>query len=260
VTVRATRRLRNLAAHLRRLADDERIRSLAMTYGELDYPRANVRLRLTSRQEFHRLRSCEKEPWTVRWIENHLRPGEVLYDVGANVGAYTLLAAVTVPTAQVVSFEPGPANFAALCSNVELNEVGEQVIAVPLALGDRARPARLHGDGTVPGASPSLDSAADATATALVDRLDDVVDRYELPAPDHLKLDVDGHELEVLAGGERVLGSVRSAMVELDRERGEQVVARLRDLGFELVERSSGRDRAPTAPTYGLFARAALSE
>jgi FkbM family methyltransferase len=258
--MRTTRRLRNLAGHLRRMADDERIRSAAVSYGHLDYPKATIQLQLSTKQEFHRLRSCQKEPWTVRWIEEYLRPGEVLYDVGANVGAYTLLAAVAVPDARVVSFEPGPANFAALCANVELNAVGERVIAVPLALGDRPTSTRLAGDGTVPGASPSLDSASgsEETVMVLVDRLDDVIERFGLPAPDHLKLDVDGSEPEVLAGAERVLtsGRVRSAMVELDRARGEEVVARLKTFGFELVERMSGRDRAPTAPGYGLFARA----
>src|SRR5919106_5118479 len=150
---RTARRLRLLKAHLRRVATDERIRSAAVTYGRLDYSGAEIHLRLTSRPEFHRLSSCSKEPWTVRWIEDHLRPGEVMYDVGANVGAYTLLAAVAVPGARVVSFEPSPANFAALCANVELNEVAERVIAVPLALGDRPRSAALDRDAALPGSA-----------------------------------------------------------------------------------------------------------
>jgi len=69
---------------------------------------------------------------------------------------------------------------------------------------------------------------------------------------------VDGFELEVLEGGARLLtsGGVKSAMVELNRERDGDVVDRLAGLGFELLERASGRDRGRTAPTYGLFARA----
>jgi hypothetical protein len=67
-----------------------------------------------------------------------------------------------------------------------------------------------------------------------------------------------GGELDVLAGAERLLasGEAKSAMVELDRQRDGDVVDRLGSLGFELVERASGRDRRPTTPTYGLFARA----
>lgn len=256
--MRTGRRLSNLIAHFRRVATDERIRSAAVSYGRLDYPTAEIHLRLTSRPEFHRLSSCEKEPWTVRWIEDYLKPGEVLYDVGANVGAYTLLAAVTTPGLRVVSFEPGPANFAALCANVELNAVSERVIAVPLALGDRPRSALLDRDGAVPGSAPRVVDGVptqDATFAVLVDRLDDVVPRFDLPAPDHLKLDVEGTELEVLAGAERLLGSggVRSAMVELDRRRGTEVADRLSSFGLELVEQASGRDR--TTPDYGLFAR-----
>jgi FkbM family methyltransferase len=258
--VRAGRRLSNLIAHVRRVATDERIRSAAVTYGRLDYPAAEIHLRLTSRPEFHRLSSCEKEPWTVRWIEDYLKPGEVLYDIGANVGAYTLLAAVAKPGLRVVSFEPGPANFAALCANVELNAVGERVIAVPLALGDRPRSALLDRDGAVPGTAPRIvdgTPSQDATIAVLVDRLDDVVPRFDLPSPDHLKLDVEGAELEVLAGGERLLaaGGLRSVMVELDQRRGSEVADRLVGAGFELVERASGRDRARATPDYGLFAR-----
>ena len=154
--MRTTRRLRNLRDHLRRVGTDERLRSAAVTYGRLDYPAAEIHLQLTSRDEFHRLRSCEKEPWTVRWIEEYLEPGEVLYDVGANVGAYSLIAAVGVPGSRVVAFEPGPANFAALCANLELNAVVERVIAVPLALGDRPRAASLDRDGAVPGTAPRV--------------------------------------------------------------------------------------------------------
>jgi FkbM family methyltransferase len=254
--VRTSRRLGNLIAHLRRVATDERLRSAAVGYSQLDYAKAAIYLRLTSRQEFHRLKSCEKEPWTIRWVEEYLEPGQVLYDVGANVGAYTLVAAVAVPAARVVAFEPGPANFAALCANLELNDVADRVTPIPLALGDRPRSAWLGSDAGVPGASPRLDAAAiPEGARALVDRLDDVAERFDLPLPDHVKLDVDGGELEALAGAERLLaaGGVRSLMVELDREREGAVIDRLRALGFELVERASGPDRGRSMPTYGLF-------
>lgn len=224
----------------------------------MDYTKAAIYLRLTSRQEFHRLKSCGKEPWTVSWVERHLQPGQVLYDVGANIGAYTLVGAVTVPEARVVAFEPSPANFAALCANLELNAVADRVTPIPLALGDRARSANLGGDAAVPGASPHVDQAATSAAKALVDRLDDVIERYGLPPANHLKLDVDGAELDVLAGAERTLGdaSLSSLMVELDREREEGVVNRLRAFGFDLAERAAGRDRSRSMPTYGLFLRA----
>jgi FkbM family methyltransferase len=250
--VRTAGRLRNLYAHLRRVATDERLRSAAVSYGQLDYQSAAIYLRLTSRQEFNRLKSCAKEPWTVRWLEQCLNPDEVLYDVGANVGAYTLLAAIVAPAARVIAFEPGPANLDALCANLELNDVTERVLPLPLALGDGARFAALDPDAAVPGASPSVaPDGARGTIQVLVDRLDDVIERFALPSPHHLKVDVDGAELEVLAGAERTLagGKVRTLMVELDREREAAVVERLGGFGYGLAERYAARDRA----TYGLF-------
>jgi FkbM family methyltransferase len=250
--------LHNLAAHLRQVATDERLRSADVARGRVDYPAADIYVRLTSRDEFHRLRSCEKEPWTVAWIEQRLQPGEVLYDVGANIGVYTLVAAIAVPGARVVAFEPGPANFAALCANLDLNLVADRVIPVPVALGDRPRAAWFGDEALVPGASAAIGHFdRDAALTGFVDRLDDVIERFDLAAPDHIKLDVDGAELAVLAGAEATLGDDRrkSLMVELDPSRGEAVVAALERNGYELAERSEGRDRPRGAPSYGLFVR-----
>ncbi len=257
--MRAARRLRNLTAHIRRVGTDERIRSAAVGYGRLDYPGAEILLGLSSRAEYHRLGSCAKEPWTVRWIERYLKPGEVLYDVGANIGAYSLLAAVLAPQARVVAFEPGPGNYAALCANLELNSVTDRAIALPLALGDEPRAAPLGRDASVPGASMALEPGPPETPaiTALVERLDDVIERFRLPAPTHMKLDVDGAEGAVLAGGKGILasGELRSLMVELDLERGGEVIEFLDGFGYGLVERSTGANRARNSPDYGLFTR-----
>lgn len=244
------------------MATDERLRSAAIGYGRLDYPRAEIYLRLSSRREFHRLNSCEKEPWTVRWIERYLQPGDVLYDIGANVGAYTLVAAVSVPDAQVVSFEPGPANFAALCANLGLNAVTDRVTAIPVALGDYPHSARLSHDPDMPGCAPRLvgGDGGDEGTTVLVDRLDDVVERFGLSPPQHLKVDVEGAEPEVLAGADRILASrgLRSVMIELDGRRARDVAERLRGHGFDLVEELTSRSRPSNAPPYGLFVRPEL--
>src|SRR5262245_23889981 len=60
----------------------------------LDYDAHSVRLLATSPMERKwRARSCKKEPWTVAWIEESMGSGGVLYDVGANVGTFSLVAA-----------------------------------------------------------------------------------------------------------------------------------------------------------------------
>src|SRR5688572_14716010 len=59
----------------------------------LDYDRADIYLRVTSKVEGFRIHACAKEPFTIEWIHGQLRAGDVLYDIGANVGAYSLVAA-----------------------------------------------------------------------------------------------------------------------------------------------------------------------
>src|SRR5687768_1401308 len=85
------------------------LRERAQIRGRLDYEKANLELFVESPTELHaRLSSCAKEPETIAWLEQHLRDGDAFYDVGANVGAYSLVAAVNPREGvKVVAFEPG---------------------------------------------------------------------------------------------------------------------------------------------------------
>src|SRR2546423_5415633 len=105
--------------------------------GRLDYDGAEILVGVTSRAEIlSRLRPCAKEPWTVRWLERNLREGDVLYDVGANIGAYSLIADALGRGARVVAIEPAYANYAALCDNVLLNGRGDRIVPLPVALAE----------------------------------------------------------------------------------------------------------------------------
>src|SRR6185436_17615377 len=98
----------------------------------LDFPDHDIWLRATFPSERKwRARACAKEPWTVRWLQEHVGRGEVLYYIGANVGAFSLIAAIA-RGASVVAFEPGYATFARLCENIQLNGCGEAIVPVPL--------------------------------------------------------------------------------------------------------------------------------
>src|SRR3990167_5131009 len=63
-----------------------------------------------------------KEPSVYEWLQT-LGPDDVLFDVGANIGVYTVFAAVCMG-ARVVAFEPEAQNFAALNLNLSLNDIG----------------------------------------------------------------------------------------------------------------------------------------
>jgi FkbM family methyltransferase len=174
----------------------------------------------------------------VAWIEQTLRSGDVLYDVGANVGAYALIAAHwTDGRSTVYAFEPGYTTFPDLVANIFLNGRAETVIPFPVALGAETgltpfEYATLEPGGAAHGGLAEAGSAAPVLRTQTVPayRLDDLVALLHLRSPTHVKLDVDGAEWWVLQGAAETLAAstLRWILVEVDSA-GSQA-GRIRDL------------------------------
>jgi FkbM family methyltransferase len=214
--------------------------------GELDYPGAKIVMGVPSIWAAKRLRSCAKEPWTVDWIESAMRPADVFYDLGASTGPYALVAHAAFDGAvDVVAIEPAAASFALLCENVARNGAGGTIIPLPVALSSRTGMRDFHYRSTEAGAAmhtlagerPAAASEAFEpahTQPVLAFRLDDLISTFALPAPNHLKVDVDGAELSVLEGAPRTLRdpALRSVMIELDLEEGEAIVRALAEAGL----------------------------
>jgi FkbM family methyltransferase len=232
--------------------------------GRLDYERAEVLVGVVSSSVIRsRLRPVAKEPWTVRWLEGSLRPGDVLYDVGANIGSYSLIAGKAgVEGVRVVSFEPAYPTYAALCDNVVLNRLEDVVTPLPVLLGERTAAVQL-GYASVEAGSAEHDLGGSGEPHAyrqavLGFSLDELVRQFDLPPPTLLKVDVDGAERAVLAGAAATLADqrLRSVLVEIDRGAGEAVTGMLEQAGLSLRERIDERDGVPL-PTiwYGIFER-----
>jgi FkbM family methyltransferase len=234
---------------------------------DLDYPRARIRIGVgTDAVARKRLSPYEKEPWTVEWLERNVREGDVLYDVGANVGVYSLIAArLAGGGARAVAFEPAYANYDALCENLLLNGADEQVTPLPVVLAESTRLGVLVCEQTDAGqATHSLDGDGPAAyrQPVLVYALDELIETFALPAPTLLKLDVDGAESAVLAGAVRTLRrpELRSLIVEIEVAQSANVEARLAEAGLTLAERFDERQGKPLKDIwYGVFARAGSS-
>jgi FkbM family methyltransferase len=216
----------------------------------LDYESHPIRLLMSSSEIGVRLRSAEKEPFTVDWIERFLEAGDVFYDIGANVGAYSLIAAkVTGNRARVFAFEPSPASFHDLVRNVAVNGCIGSVMTLPFAVWSETELLGIPSPAAPGAARHRLGNRLDTSAAvALGVRLDDLVERFGLPVPTHAKIDTDGYELEVLRGAEQTLlrPEWRSIIVELDKDetsRNRRIAKLLADAGFGVCRR---HDRAPT--------------
>jgi len=148
----------------------------------------------------------------MRFVQMVLQRTPVFIDVGANIGAYTLIAS-EIPAAIVVSLEPVPAAFAKLQRNIVLNR-RENVQA--LNVGASREPGTLTM--TCKGASPVnrvVAPGAGSTDTIVVrmDTMDAICQRLTL-VPSLIKIDVEGHEPEVLAGASQCLSACQACIVE----------------------------------------------
>jgi FkbM family methyltransferase len=238
---------------------------------ELDYAGHPISLVVSSVAIARRLGSVAKEPFTVAYIEDHLKPGEVFYDIGANVGPYALIASkATDGRAQIYAFEPSPASFRDLVQNVELNGCTESVTPLPVALWSETRMLPVTWKSPRAGAAQhrlgEWDEEDEGRPTTLAMTLDDAVESLGIPPPNHAKIDVDGGELDLLRGARRTLARPewRSVLIELDRRdsaRNREVVELLRSAGFGpgiRQERPSRRaDRLTRGSRYWLFTRLA---
>ncbi len=166
-----------------------------------------------------------KEPGTIDWIES-FAAGDVFVDVGANIGMYSVYAGVA-SGAQVFAFEPEAQNYAELCRNILLNRADGDITAYCAALSDRsAELSRLLLNKFGAGYSfhdfgkPSRDYAPETRFAqgCIGFSLDHLVESGALPVPDHVKIDVDGHEMNVVKGMAGLLarGAPRTLLLECD--------------------------------------------
>jgi FkbM family methyltransferase len=229
---------------VRGLPSDRRLalRDSLAAEGTLDYAGATLRLDVETAIERFRLTSCAKEPETVSWLDASVRPGDAVYDVGANIGAYSLIAAhLAGPGGRCYAFEPGSATFAKLVKNIFLNDFEERMVAFNLGLAEETGLETLSYSSPTAGAAMHTFGAETAPGgqTVMAFRLDELVERLGLRPPNLLKVDVDGSELSVLKGAGRLLvdDGLRSVLVEVeeDKPQTEQIVARLQSNGFEVT-------------------------
>jgi FkbM family methyltransferase len=179
--------------------------------------------------------------------------GKTVFDLGGYQGIYTLFFARAVgANGRVITFEPNPLNSEAIHQNVELNGFNN-VILKQIALSDRAGradllfPVREPARGTLR-ADYQAHLAQHFESRKVSVTLDTLDNQLEyLPAPDFIKIDVEGAELEVLRGMTRLLGERRPALF-IEVHTGVDVrslITRLADANYEMTHIERGATIMP---------------
>ena len=185
-----------------------------------------------------------KEPETIEWLDS-MKESDILYDVGANVGMFSIYAGMR--GVQVLAFEPVYYNYNILNQNIITNNLCSKVTAYPLALADKMSFGEMQISSTLPGAAfNTFDihlSQSKHVQGSVSFRMDSLVNDHHLPSPTHIKIDVDGIELLIVTGMSGILVSeqLKSILIEIDEDKDQDLEIRniIESAGFKMSKKGS---------------------
>ena len=210
----------------------------------------------------------DKEPETIEWIRG-FEPNSVFWDIGANVGVFSLYAA-RKRNIQVLAFEPSAFNYYILVKNIEINQMDSDILALCLAFNDQIELRVLNmADTQLGGALHAFGSPQDSfnvseTTNQVVFKqgmigisIDEFIEMFSPAFPNHIKIDVDGIEDKIIEGASNTLSDsrIKSVLVELDTndiDYCQRVTKILEKAGLALAmkKRSPFVENGPFASVY----------
>ena len=189
-----------------------------------------------------------KEPETLEWIDQ-IPKGSVIWDIGANVGIYSVYAAKK-QSCKVFAFEPSIFNLELLARNIFLNSLTDFITIVPLPLSDKLAISNLNMTSTAWGGAMSTFNQSYGHDGNVMEKIfviptlglsmGDATDLLKVPQPDYIKMDVDGIEHLILKGGMQVIAKAKGILIEINDEfkaQADEAASSLLAAGFTLKEK-----------------------
>ena len=227
-----------------------------------------IYFQISSKKEYYyRFRdSFVSEKTTMYWIENIINPDEVVWDIGANVGAYSLLIGSIMNSKNsngiVYSFEPESSNFNSLNRNVQLNNLSQYILPISIAFSNQLKLTKFFLSSIETGsATHSIDHPySDGTYFSpkyvqgvFCSSINDFVNTPGVLFPNHIKIDVDGVELDIVNNMATVLKDdrLRSVVIEVDTSNSNGVIEKLFfDSNFKIFMEESWVSSEKTITNY----------
>lgn len=199
-----------------------------------------------------------KEPETLEWIDSFNNKNKIIFwDIGANIGLYSIYAALKYSNIEVVSFEPSSSNLRILSRNVSINQLEKKIKINQFALSNEQNKYQvmrekdfMEGVGeNVFGVDynwqgekfkPKNNYQIYGTS------INYLVNNKILPAPNHIKIDVDGIEHLILQGATECLKDVelKSICVEINESFSKQhdaIIKLMKDFNFKMKHKKQSR-------------------
>ena len=193
-----------------------------------------------------------KEPEMIEWIDG-MKEDEILWDIGANVGLYSMYAGLKGMT--VFAFEPSALNTFFISKNIEINDLKDNVFLFPIAVSDKNEFGYLNMTSTAFGGALNEFNKTDIEAVGegqyqanvifkqgmFAYSTDELIEKYGFEVPDYIKIDVDSIEDRIVYGADKTLShkKVKGIFLELDEteERAQKLIDFLADKGLKLKEK-----------------------
>ena len=204
-----------------------------------------------------------KEPETLDWIKSFKKTHKIIFwDIGANIGLYSIYTAINFPKSRVIAFEPSTLNLNILSRNINLNNLEKQINIFQIGLTNINNKFFMMNETTLEegGALSSFGKNYNFEGKRI-----DVINRYSifgttidylvlnkiLVIPDYIKIDVDGTEDIILNGGIETLRKkkIKSILIEVNENFLSQKVnveRILKKSGFNLEKKYVAQDSANT--------------
>ncbi|WP_417454755.1 FkbM family methyltransferase [Kiloniella sp.] len=191
----------------------------------------------------------KKEQEVSKYIDKYVKEGDTLFDIGANIGVFTLYTAISKNNVNIYSFEPEYSNLHYLKENIIANKLTEKVNLFSVAVSDKDQLSSLHIQDVTPGAAVHTESVNDISTTdegykvvwkeGIATSTVDSLSKHIGVVPNCMKIDTDGNEPKILRGAKKTLTDpqLRSIVIEMpmDETANQVCIDLLTDAGMKVV-------------------------
>ena len=212
-----------------------------------------------------------KEPETLEWIDTFDKSGDfIFWDIGANIGLYSIYNSLKHKKSQTISFEPSTSNLRVLSRNISINNLFDRIkiFTVPLTKGENKFLIMKEGEFQEGGALNSFGENFDFEGKKFSSKMNYqiygtnmnyLIDNKILDIPDYIKIDVDGIEHLILEGGNKYLNNkkIKSLSIEINEnftKQHEKVIEIMKKNDFKILHKKHSEDLFKNDP-YNKFIR-----
>ena len=178
-----------------------------------------------------------KEKDTLEWIERHGGDGKILYDIGSNIGVYSLYYK-SLFNSKVYAFEPSYKNLDILKKNIEINNMSKSIFIIPNPIHNSTSVCKfVQGRDEYASASAGIDNQKNKNYFQTISlNLDYLTENRIIDYPDLIKIDVDGNEMEILNGSKNSISHCKTILVEVRKETKDKIYKFLTEKNFIIEE------------------------